>query len=64
MSERKRKRASYESSGALGSKTTTEQQVAADVVKVSVLPDEDEWAPIVGMVVRAHESNHNTLPYC
>ncbi|KAL8718438.1 MAG: hypothetical protein Q9225_004422 [Loekoesia sp. 1 TL-2023] len=47
MSEKKRKRASHDTNDRPAKKIAGGQQVAAEMVKVSVLPEEDEWAPIV-----------------
>ncbi|KAL8825583.1 MAG: hypothetical protein Q9170_007739, partial [Blastenia crenularia] len=46
MSEKKRKRISHDAIDRPQKKTAT-AQVAAEVVKVSLLPEEDEWVPIV-----------------
>lgn len=52
MSENKRKRHGDESNGR-PSKRVAAEQPTPEVVKVSLMPDEDEWAPVVGMIVRA-----------
>lgn len=50
MSQKKRKHASHEETER-PSKKTAVRQGPSEVVKVSMLPEEDEWAPIVGMLV-------------
>lgn len=49
MSEKKRKYTSQEA-GEPPHKKAAPEPIPAEVVKVSFLPEEDEWAPIVGMV--------------
>ncbi|KAI4257538.1 MAG: hypothetical protein L6R42_005584, partial [Xanthoria sp. 1 TBL-2021] len=51
MSENKRKRHGDESNGRPSKRVATEQP-SPEVVKVSLMPDEDEWAPVVGMILR------------
>lgn len=48
MSEKRRKRASHDESDWPSKKAATEQ-LPADVVEVSFLPDDDDGAPAVGM---------------
>ena len=52
MADNKRKRHSDAATGRPSKRVATEQ-LPAEVVKVSLLPDEDEWAPVVGMIVCA-----------
>lgn len=52
MLEQKRKRDDSGASERVRKRPATEQS-PADVVKVSLLPDEDEWAPVVGTIVCA-----------
>lgn len=52
MAENKRKRHGEESNGRPSKRLATEQ-LSAEVIKVSLVPDEDEWTPIVGMTVCA-----------
>lgn len=52
MAEKKRKRHDYETNGRPSRRSATERP-PVDNVKVSMIPDENEWVPVVGMIVRA-----------
>lgn len=52
MAEKKRKRHGEESNGQPSKRVATEQP-SGEVIKVSFVPDENEWTPVVGMTVCA-----------
>lgn len=60
MSEKKRKRASHDAGHRTGKMVATEP-TQEDLVKVSMIAEEDEWALVVGMIVCAfslHQFSH------
>ncbi|KAL8938422.1 MAG: hypothetical protein Q9211_003205 [Gyalolechia sp. 1 TL-2023] len=60
MSEKKRKRVSYEGNERPMKKTAA-RQGSSNVVKISVLPEEDEWAPIIDYIAREEEDGSDSL---